>query len=302
MTVEQRILVIGEALIDIVDGEEVVGGSPANVALGLGRLGEHPDLLTAVAHDPHGERIRKHLEAAGVHVLPESFSLERTSTATARVTPNGSAEYEFDIEWRLPEFNRQNYDTLHVGSIACFLEPGASRLMELVEKAADSGTHITFDPNIRAALIEPATVRARVEQIAARASIVKLSDEDAHLIYPGASVREVSKQLISLGANLVAVTRGARGATLTTPSHHAEIAAPKTVVVDTVGAGDTFMAATIAFGSRPEITGSTPDDLVRIGTLCVEAAAITVQRTGADLPTREQLAVRMADRGLASII
>ncbi|RZI85266.1 MAG: carbohydrate kinase, partial [Microbacterium sp.] len=120
-----RVLVIGEALIDIVDGTEIVGGSPANVALGLGRLGIDVELLTAIGSDDRGRRIADHLGESGVRVLPESLCLEQTSTARASIRPDGSAAYDFDIEWTLPLSGADAHDIVHVGSIACFLEPGA---------------------------------------------------------------------------------------------------------------------------------------------------------------------------------
>lgn len=286
----KRILVIGEALIDIVQGVEIVGGSPANVALGLGRLGANTELLTALGNDERGNRIANHLTASHVTVLRESFTLHHTSTARASLRADGSAVYDFDIDWRLPATGLPSFDLLHVGSIACFLEPGASVLAGVIRDASERGARVTFDPNIRPALVDPAQARARVEEIARFASAVKLSDEDAELIYPGASLESVLENLLALGPGLVAITRGGSGAMIATPTQRVTVAAPPTTVVDTVGAGDTFMAAMIACLSN---LGDSPlhrDDLTGIGEFCVKAAALTVARAGADLPRLEELA------------
>lgn len=293
---EPRILVIGEALIDIVDGTEIVGGSPANVALGLGRLGCDVRLLTALAHDTRGDRIAQHLASSGVGVLPGSFTLERTSTARATLGPDGSAEYDFDVAWTLPATTDDTCDVLHVGSLACFLEPGATALRAIVREAAAAGTRVTFDPNIRADLLAGVDVVARVEEIAASAVTIKLSDADAESIYPGRTLDDVADLLLALGPQLVAVTRGAEGSLIRTARHRVTVEAPRTEVVDTVGAGDTFMAALIASLAAEDEPGSlSAERLGRLGAFCAAAAALTVSRAGADLPTRAEVEAVLGD-------
>jgi fructokinase len=284
-----RVLVVGEALIDIVDGEEILGGSPANVALGLGRLGVGVDLLTAIGADDRGDRIIDHLGRSGVTVLPESRSLERTSTARATIGPDGSATYDFDIEWRVPVTAADEHDIVHVGSIACFLEPGADAVVTLARRAAARGATVTFDPNIRPDLLGGTDALHRVEELAKIASVVKLSDEDAAHLYPGLSVDAVVDRLLTLEPRIVAVTEGGAGAVIASADGRVRVAAPKVTVVDTVGAGDTFMASLVA--SLPAL----PDGLLRAAELepvlrrCVAAAAVTVSRAGADLPWRDEV-------------
>lgn len=96
-----RGLVIGESLIDIVEDAEYVGGSPLNVAVGLGRLGRDVDFLTYLADDDHGRRIAAYLKDAGVQLVSESRAAERTATARSTIAADGSADYEFDLDWRL---------------------------------------------------------------------------------------------------------------------------------------------------------------------------------------------------------
>jgi fructokinase len=290
-----RVLVVGEALIDIVDGSEIVGGSPANVALGLGRLGVDVTLLTALGRDERGVRIAGHLRAAGVGVRHESFVLERTSTARATVQPDGSAEYEFDIEWTVPEIAVRDFDMVHVGSVACFMEPGASQVVATIQRAAAHGAFVTFDPNIRAALVDQAVAAERFGAIAGLSTVVKLSDEDAAAIYPGLPIDEVASRILESGPRVVAITRGGAGALVYTPDARIEVAAPPTVVVDTVGAGDTFMAALVAsIVDRPDLD-FTRTELANLGAFCAAAAAITVSRAGADLPTRDEVAAFVSD-------
>ncbi|GEP48044.1 carbohydrate kinase [Microbacterium saccharophilum] len=289
MSEAQRVLVIGEALIDVVGGVEIVGGSPSNAALGLGRLGVKVDLLTALARDERGERIRTHLEDSGVRVLPESFSLERTSTARATVMPDGSAEYEFDVTWQVQPVDVSAYGVVHVGSIGSFVEPGACVVRGLVRSARLEGARVTFDPNVRPALLGSQDAVARADLIARFSAAVKLSEEDAQALYPRLPLDKVADRLHELGPDLVAITRGGDGSILSTRTARVVVAAPSVDVVDTVGAGDTYMAALIASLLAEADWDLGAERLNRLGEFCATAAAITVGRSGADLPTRSDL-------------
>lgn len=286
---EPRILVVGEALVDIVDGVEIVGGSPANVALGLGRLGADVELLTALAPDERGLRIVRHLEDSGVTVLPESFSLERTSTATAAVGADGSAEYEFDIAWELNEISVDGYDIVHVGSIACFLEPGGAEVLRTVNRAVAGGAMVTFDPNFRESIVPSTHAPKRARLVAERSAVIKLSDEDAQGLFPGMSEGDLVRHLLGLGPELVVVTCGAAGSLLATAADCVEVEAPQITVVDTVGAGDTFMAALVSSLAQRSGCLLSSAELHQIGDFCAAAAAITVSRLGADLPTSDEV-------------
>ncbi|NUP74006.1 MAG: hypothetical protein HOQ07_05065 [Sinomonas sp.] len=157
-----NVLVVGEALTDIirtpVGTREHPGGSPANVALGLARLGVSTAFLTALGRDARGDAIAARLVAAGAEVLPESWSLPATSTARARIADDGGASYEFNLAWELPaEVELPAAGHVHIGSVGAFLEPGASRVEELVRRLRPSAT-VSFDPNLRPDLLgDPAT-------------------------------------------------------------------------------------------------------------------------------------------------
>lgn len=289
-----RVLVIGEALIDIVEreghvAEEHVGGSPANVALGLGRLGVPVRLRTGLARDDRGMRIADHLTASGVDVDDESFVLDRTSTAVARLSQEGDAQYEFDIQWRIgAPLELGDAQVVHVGSIGCFIEPGATRVRDTV-RAWGNRARLTFDPNIRPSLVGDRAATLQItEDVASWSDLVKLSVEDAAWLYPGASVRSVVDRFLSLGSRLVAVTLGGDGAVIASTEAWVQVTHPVARVKDTVGAGDTFMAA-MAAELAQGFQGTNAEELSVAGEFAVAAAAITVSRAGADLPTRVEV-------------
>ncbi len=293
------VVVVGEALIDIVNSPEgqteYPGGSPANVAYGLGRLDVKAGLLTAVGHDSRGESIAAHLASAGVVVLPGSQSLAKTATATAEIAADGSAEYTFDIEWKLgPAALPYAPKVLHTGSIATFLEPGAGVVRTLLEQA-QGGCIVTYDPNIRTDLLGSHGEALRIfEELVPLTSVVKLSDDDAYWLYPGKSLEETAKHILGLGAGLAVVTRGAQGSLMATPHTQLTVPAVTSVVADTIGAGDSYMSALILGLLLRGSQGLAPTVLERIGQTASMAASITVGRPGANPPTHRELLAGMA--------
>ena len=161
-TPNNRVLVVGEALVDVVthvDGRSTLapGGSPANVAVGLGRLGREVELASWIAPDAHGLLVTAHLSASNVALAPGCIQAERTSVATAVLDDQGGAQYTFDVGWRVGAetlASCQASAVLHTGSLAAVLEPGASRVVSLLDERRPE-TMITYDPNIRPSLMPP---------------------------------------------------------------------------------------------------------------------------------------------------
>lgn len=295
----KHVLVVGEALTDIINTAEGIsehpGGSPANVALGLARLGVATSFLTALGRDARGEAIAARLRASGVEILPESWSLPTTSTALADIQSDGAARYTFDLDWCLPvEAALPEVDHIHVGSVAAFLAPGADRVEEIVRELGQHAT-VSFDPNIRPALTgDPDSASARFERLVALSDIVKLSDEDAAYLYPSLTAQEAARTIAGNGP-VVAVTAGAGGSFLVSGGDIIGIEPVSTTVQDTVGAGDSYMAALmtalLSLG-RPPFNNS---ELAAAGTLAAQAAAVTVSRAGAELPTLMDLETARSD-------
>lgn len=288
-------LVIGEALIDITHGvegtvAEHVGGSPANVALGLGRLGRSVALLTQLGDDPHGAQTRGHLEHSRVRVIGPRAA--RTSTATATIRPGGHATYDFDIAWDAfaPPTDIQAR-LVHTGSIAAFLQPGADSVLHTLANQPDD-TIISLDPNIRPALTgDPETAVHRFAELSGIAHLVKLSDEDADFLYPCVPHDAVLDLLLSRGVRLAAITRGGEGAILASARARVTVPAVRVDVVDTIGAGDTFMVGLIdRYLHDDSLDGAA---LTALGAFAAGLASQTVSRAGANLPWKED--VRASD-------
>lgn len=288
------VVVVGEALVDIVVSPrgtvEHPGGSPANVAYGLGRLGVATGLLTSIGDDHYASEIEKHLQTAGVHLLPGSQVPGTTATATAVLASNGSAQYDFDIRWDLPRIAPATLPkVLHTGSIATFLAPGATVVRELLEQSHKRCV-VTYDPNIRPALLgSQSEAKIIFEELVPITEVVKLSDEDALWLYPRLSLEDISKRVLALGAGLAVVTMGAEGSLLTTRGAQVVVPSVKSAVVDTIGAGDSYMSALIYGLLMRGADGLAPSVLESLGRMASKAAAITVRRPGAQPPTSEEL-------------
>ncbi|TQJ34670.1 carbohydrate kinase family protein [Arthrobacter sp. SLBN-122] len=288
------VVVVGEALVDIVvspqGSVEHPGGSPANVAYGLGRLGVTTGLLTSIGDDHYAAAVGEHLRSAGVHLLPGSRRPGATATATAVLASDGSAQYDFDIRWDFPRITPATMPKiLHTGSIATFLAPGAAVVKEMLEQAHQRCV-VTYDPNIRPALLgSQAEAKTIFEELVPLTEVVKLSDEDARWLYPRLTLEDIAARILGLGPGLVAVTMGAEGSLLTT--HAAQVAVPavESAVADTIGAGDSYMSALIYGLLMRGADGLAPSVMESLGRMAAKAAAITVRRPGAQPPTLEEL-------------
>lgn len=306
-------LVIGEALIDLVErpGTEpvaVVGGSPLNVAVGLSRLGVRTALRTHIGSDEYGAMIRRHLQENDVAVTAGSVHPGRTSTARATIGADGSAEYVFDVDWApgpAPEPEPAPV-LVHTGSIAATLDPGDKVVGETLAELRSVAT-ISYDPNVRPALMgDRATARTRIEAIIRAADVVKASDEDLAWLYPGTDPTTVVRRWRELGPSVVVVTRGELGAYAVTRHVVVDVDAPQVAVIDTIGAGDSFMAGLLTgLGDHDLLGRGAVDDLeaVDADTLrsamehAAACAALTVSRHGADPPDRDTVRAALTAEG-----
>jgi fructokinase len=299
--------VVGEALVDLVpDGatgeyRAKPGGSPFNVAVGLARLGNHTSLMARFADDRYGRLLRSTAAAEGIDLSAAPRAAERSSVATASVGGGGGATYEFDIDgtadwqWTAAELRelRPATEVLHFGSLASWTPPGAARIADLVaELRAGGRVLISYDPNVRPAVMGPREAGARlVEQAVHRAHIVKASRDDVEWLYPELPMEDVAARWSRLGARLVVVTDGPDGATAyRRGSDPVRRPGRRVSVVDTIGAGDAFTAGLLSGLVRRRLHRSGRLERTSDGTLAdiideaALVAAITCEREGADPP------------------
>jgi len=302
-----RTLVIGESLIDIVhrpDGsaQEHVGGSPANVAVGLARLGNDVTLATMIGEDEHGARIADLLDREGIRLTAGSVGERRTSVATSTLDAAGAAAYTFDLAWELSEDQPlEGLAHVHTGSIAATLEPGASAVLNTIQTARPGAT-ISYDPNVRPSLMgDPQEVRAKIEQLIGLSDVVKASDEDIAWLYDAAPLSDILRLWGLLGPAMVVVTRGDKGAVvgLGITGELTSVDAPAVEVADTVGAGDSFMAGLVSglldagllggVQARERLRAASLADVRPAVDRALACAAITVSRPGANPPHLAEL-------------
>ena len=306
------VLVVGEALVDIVrhpggGTTEHPGGSPANVALGLGRLGRRVSLLSRIGDDARGEGVRAHLAASGVSLVPGTIARAPTSTATAVLDDHGVASYEFVLDWMLPATEVPEAKALHTGSIAAFLPPGGDAVLDLVRRTTGRST-VSYDPNARPSLMGEASVALRrVETFVSAADVVKVSDQDLAWLHPGVDLLDVAHAWLALGPALVVVTRGPGGAIGVCADGVVDLPAPPVAVADTVGAGDAFtsglldaLAAADLLGAdrAPALRAIARDVLASAVRHATRVAAVNCSRPGADPPTRAELEAAFPDEAV----
>ena len=306
------ILVCGEALIDIFVGaqshdrialEGCFGGSPFNVAFGLARMGQKVEFLAGLSTDLVGQRLHNFLKAEGVgevflHRTAKSstLSIVDLTSGTPAYAFYGAGAADRDIHLDAIPALPESITALHFGSFSTVVEPVGSAFEALARR--ESGQRIiAYDPNIRPT-IEPdmAVWRRKVATMAAHAHILKISDEDFHLLYGEADPVGKALEWLAAGVRLVVMTRGANGILAWTATQSLDMPAPATTVIDTVGAGDTFQAALLtalnetghlSIAAIANLPASTLQACLRFA---IAAAAITVSRRGADMPRRRELA------------
>lgn len=309
-------LVCGEALFDFFSEEDasgqaaklnykaIAGGSPFNVAVGLRRLGIESGFFAGLSTDYLGRRLQQVLKDEGIS---ERFLVEfdaPTTLAMVAVGANGSPQYSFRGEGcadrqlqltHLPPLGDE-IRGLHVGSFSLVVQPIGDTLLSLVKR--ESGKRlISLDPNVR---LNPQPDiqlwRARVAELVQHADLIKVSDEDLHLLYPDQTPESVLQGWLHHRCQLVFLTRGGDGASVFSRQHGTwSQPAVKVVMADTVGAGDTFQAALIAWLTEQQLDSVeglqslSREQIDAMLGFAIRAAALTCGKTGPDLPYRHQL-------------
>lgn len=314
MSQKPIIAIGGENLIDFVqsgteNGEPTFaanpGGSPFNVAVGASRQGADVHYLSPISNDDLGDMLADRLTDSGVTLAAKRRD-EPTSRAIVTLT-DGIPSYEFHRDGtaeRCVDLNTiqdampENTSVLHVGSLAMAAGADADAWAKACKIAYDNGIFVSLDPNIRASLIDSRdSFMTRLEGTFHTANLIKLSDEDLEWIYPDFSLDQAVERLLNnTSAALLVLTRGPDGASGYLNGEVVHIKAPKVdPLMDTVGAGDTFMATlitTLADHNRlsnDRIREMDQSDLTILLNRAGKAAAMNCEQSGCNPPSLDAL-------------
>jgi len=297
-----QVWVCGEVVIDLIpDGTErraVVGGGPANTAKALSKIGIATQFIDGISTDKYGQMALKQLHKDGVLLDFVKFSDKPTCLAIVSLNAKGGASYEFVIDdtatfdfshsW-LPDATISKPALLHIGTLVTAIEPAASVLFEWAKQVAKVSP-VVFDPNIRPAVMsDRAEYVKQVERWVSISSSVKVSDDDIYWLYPGVELDLVANKWLSMGPELVVVTFGDKGLTGYRKDGKVAVDAKKVVVADTVGAGDTVGAILVEAIIDDGLDKLTEKRLSVMLDRAAKAAAITVSRTGALPPSKDEI-------------
>jgi fructokinase len=307
------IVVCGEALMDVFDAgttatgnalDARIGGSPYNVALGLARLGQPVAFCGAVSTGFLGQRLMRSLADEGIDTSCVQRTGAPTSICVVGLDARGVPAYDFygergadrqlETAFVLDRAPRDAH-AMHFGSYAMVVEPVAQAQRALVEREHQRAL-ISYDPNIRA-MIEPSLQvwRDTLQWMLPRTHLLKVSEEDLAVLYPGQALEALATHWLAQGPRLVVITRGDNGAMGFSTAGSTSVPTLRVQMVDTVGAGDTFQAALLTWlaeHDRLSIDGVTALDAASLHALLAfasRAAAITCSRRGADLPRRSEV-------------
>jgi len=305
-------VVCGEALMDVFGGADHahglmldarIGGSPLNVAIGLARLAQQVAFFGALSSGFLGQRLHRALRAEGVLTDAVATLDAPTTLGMVGLDDRGVPSYAFYghgcADRLLPMAALAQVPAaaraFHLGSYAMVVEPVATTQRALVEREHRRSL-ISYDPNIRLN-VEPELARwlDALHWMLPRTHLLKVSEEDLDLLYPGHEPQALARAWTAMGVAWVVVTHGAAGASAWNATEHLRIDPVPVAVLDTVGAGDTFQAALLA--ALAERDALEPALLRRLSVplmrealeFAARAAAITCSRRGADLPRRHEL-------------
>jgi len=305
-------VVCGEALFDVFATGETptgmamdarIGGSPFNVAIGLARLGQPVAFLSQISRGFLGERLMRALLAEGVAASTVQRSDAPTTLSLIGVDAQGVPSYAFYGEGCADRLLDESalaalpagVKAINFGSYATVVGSTAATQRTLVKRAQGHAL-IAYDPNIRLN-VEPRLEvwRTQIEWMLPRTQLLKVSDEDLRLVWPGLAPAEFAARALAQGVALVVVTRGSEGASGWTAAAQVDVPPVQVAVVDTVGAGDTFQAALLTWLAERDalaaasLAALSKDALAEALGFAARAAAITCSRRGADMPRRAEL-------------
>jgi fructokinase len=294
--------VSGVSLLEAPAFKKAPGGAPANVAVGVSRLGISSGFIGKVGDDPFGHFLAKTLEDSGVDIQGLLFSTEaRTALAFVSLRADGERDFMFyrhpsaDMLYRPDEASAdyiRSAKIFHYGSISLIQEPSRSATLHAVEIASQAGLVISYDPNLRLNLW-PTVEKARQGLLLgwSMANIIKVSEEELQFLSGTADFFEGAHRLWHSNLSVLIITRGKTGCTYLTQAFHGNVPGFSVTPVDTTGAGDGFVSGLLAGLVRQPQAWKDETDLQELCKYANAVGALTTTQRGAipALPTAEQV-------------
>ncbi len=309
-----KAICIGELLIDFVSTTTDVtlaecpsfakapGGAPANVAVGLAKLGVDSGFIGKVGDDPFGDFLRQTLDQNAVDTsYLISGTGSRTTLAFVATRSDGSKDITFyrnpgaDIQLAPEEIEEtyiQSAELFHYGSVSLSHQPSRDATLKAIRCAKDAGAFISYDPNLRLMLWDnPDEAKHWMWEVMPYANVVKIADEEWEFIMETPSLQDGSARLLEIGIDLVVVTRGEHGCYYNNGLNQGYVDGFGVDVIDPLGAGDGFVAAMLS--RLVPLSESVLDDnqLRTIMRYANAAGALTTQKVGVipALPTASEI-------------
>jgi len=305
------VISLGEALIDFIPTDETnliyqksPGGAPANVSVGVARLGLPSMFLGKVGHDVLGRFLKETLEGFGVDTSSMLLGEEaRTGVVFVTLGEGGERSFDFyinpsaDTFLSMDDLNESDFATarmLHFGSISLIHEPSKSATLKAVELAKKNGMFISYDPNLRLGLWESEEqARESIIELLPEADILKISEEELEFLTGEIDIDKGIDQLASYNIPFIAITLGAEGSILVTQAGKVEVTAMKVEAVDTTGAGDAFVSGMLYYLHEREkgLENWTIEEMKELGRLASVSGALAASTKGAmtALPTIDEV-------------
>jgi fructokinase len=294
--------VTGTSLIEAPAFKKAPGGAPANVAVGLARLGTPSAFKGKVGDDPFGHFLAQILVDAGVDVGPLHFSDEaRTALAFVSLRADGEREFMFyrhpsaDMLFTPEEVDRgalQGARALHSGSISLIGEPSRSATLRAIEIARETGALVSCDPNLRLALWpDIGAAREGLRLAMAQAQVVKISEEELRFLTGSDDPDAARQQLWHDRLELMVVTLGSAGCVYFAREFEGVVVGFSVDTIDTTGAGDGFVAGLLHGLINDRSAARDQQNLREICRFACAVGALTTTERGAipALPTLDQV-------------
>lgn len=251
----------GAPLREVATFRKSVGGAPANVAVGIARLGGAIAMIGKVGDDEFGHFLRDALRAEGVDITGvHTTSAAKTGITFISLSADGDRSFLFFREKSAEQtMCRDDIDTSVIDRATVFIAGSNFFVTEGPRQAAyfaldyarRHDTFIVLDPNVRLHLwSDPEDAREHVRRAMGYADVVKLNEEELSFLRPDDDPAALWDELHPHGLAALIVTRAERGAEVFWPCGHVEIGAPATQVLDTTGAGDGFVAGLVCALTR----------------------------------------------------